>query len=109
MICVFGTVCLDRIRHVQRIPVPGAYVEVDSEVLALGGEAANTASHLARWGVHAELHGNSLAADAPGVLLESFLAERGLAYQTREVNVEATPVCDVYVTPDGERTMFGLG
>lgn len=109
MICVFGTVCLDRIRHVRAIPKPGAYVEVDTEILALGGEAANTASHLARWGASARLVGNALAGDMEGVLLVGYLAEHGLHYDTHAVAVESTPVCDVYVTPDGERTMFGLG
>ncbi len=109
MILVFGTVCLDRIRHVARIPAFGEYVEVDSEVLMLGGEAANTAANLARWGADLRLLGNSLAEDLEGVLLESLLVERGLGYPTRSVAVKSTPVCDVYVTPDGERTMFGLG
>lgn len=109
MICIFGTVCLDRIRQVSRIPLPGQYVDVESETLALGGEAANTASHLARWDVHAELVGNALAGDVDGVLLEGYLAEHGLRYETRSAPTDSTPVCDVYVTPDGERTMFGMG
>ncbi|MHB8637076.1 MAG: carbohydrate kinase family protein [Fimbriimonadaceae bacterium] len=109
MIVVFGTVCLDRIRQILRMPAAGEYVEVDSEALMLGGEAANTTSHLRRWGVSAELWGNAIAADAIGVRLEALLAERGMSQPQRAARTDATPVCDVYVTPDGERTMFGVG
>lgn len=49
MVVVFGTVCLDRILRVARLPGHGGYVEIDDEVLMLGGEAANTALALQTW------------------------------------------------------------
>jgi pfkB family carbohydrate kinase len=109
LIVVFGTVCLDRIRHVPHLPAPGAYVEIESEAVLLGGEAANTASHLRRWGAETTLAGNALASDADGLRLAEFLAQKDLYYEVHAVPCESSPSCDIYVTPDGERTMFGLG
>jgi len=109
-VLVFGTVCIDRIRNVPHLPPIGGYVEIASETVMLGGEAANTALALKTWGVEAELWGNSLGTGTDSQLLGKLLDEKGL-----EVHFEpsgestATPVCDIYVTPNGDRTMFGLG
>jgi sugar/nucleoside kinase (ribokinase family) len=110
LIVVFGTVCLDRIRRVPGLPRAGGYVEVESEVTLLGGEAANTALALTSWGEDVILAGNSLGSGADGQLLRGMLERSGL----RAVGLSAesrgdAPVCDIYITPDGERTMFGRG
>ena len=55
MIVVFGTVCLDRIMQVASLPPEGGYVEIERELLMLGGEAANTALALQTWGAQIEL------------------------------------------------------
>lgn len=111
MIVVFGTVCLDRVRRIPHLPAAGGYVEVESEVLLLGGEAANTANALRRWGAEVALCGNGVGQGIDGDLLTSYLSERGLVSQAagKLPSTQATPVCDVYVTPDGERTMIGRG
>ena len=75
----------------------------------LGGEAANTAAHLRRWGAKCTLLGNAACANADGILLAELLNQKGLYYNIHEVRVDETPRCDIYVTPDGERTMFGIG
>jgi sugar/nucleoside kinase (ribokinase family) len=111
VLVVFGTVCLDRIRRIPQLPKPGGYVEVDREVVLLGGEAANTANALAAWGEEVWLCGNDVGLGPDGELLRQKLAARGLQVHLvgdRSKNA-VTPVCDVYVNPDGERTMFGLG
>lgn len=109
MILVFGTICLDRVRLVPHLPEVGGYVEIESQQTLLGGEAANTALHLAKWGRVVELHGNPLGEGPPADHLERLLAEHGLSAEHLTRGGGATPETDVYVTPDGERTMFGLG
>ncbi|MCX7800475.1 MAG: hypothetical protein N2109_09060, partial [Fimbriimonadales bacterium] len=69
MVVVFGTVCLDRVRRVPALPEAGGYVEILEERLLLGGEAANTARHLAAWGVPVALAGNGLGGGGEGRLL----------------------------------------
>jgi sugar/nucleoside kinase (ribokinase family) len=91
------------------LPANGQYVEVESEAQVLGGEAANTAAHLRRWNAEAKLLGNCLSVNADGILLAELLSRKDLRYDLHEVSTEFTPACDIYVTPDGERTMFGLG
>ncbi len=110
MIFVFGTICLDRLLRVPALPSAGGYVEITDETVNLGGEAANTATALVSWGVDVVLAGNSLGSGVDGALLSSLLREKGLPMDLlSEQDDFTTPVCDIYVTPDGERTMFGKG
>ena len=110
MILVFGTVCLDRVRRVPNLPPPGGYVEADSQDLLLGGEAANTALALQAWNARPVLVSNPLGEDPMGEALRGMVHAKDL--DLRELEAPAAtqaPVCDVLVTPDGERTMFGTG
>lgn len=121
MIVVFGTVCIDRLRGVPELPAPGGYVEAQWEEVLLGGEAANTANALRAWGDSPTLVTHPLGDDLDGEILRSLVRARGLdpIELRRETAVSmiaepgaggaVTPVCDVYITPDGERTMFGKG
>lgn len=116
MILVYGTVCLDRVLRVPHIPPPGGYVSIESEHWRLGGEAANTAFALKTWGGEFKFYGNHIGhEDLPGepsreeTLLFELLAEKGLEPSGHPMRRLKPPVCDIYVTPDGERTMFGLG
>ncbi len=102
MIVVFGTVCLDRVRRLPHLPAPGGYVEVEDETSALGGEAANTARHLLAWGDAPVLASNPLDDDLRARVGDLDLRELGEP-------VSEAPMCDVLVTPDGERTMIGRG
>jgi sugar/nucleoside kinase (ribokinase family) len=109
LVLVFGTICLDRIRQVPFLPGPGGYVETLTEAALLGGEAANTAFALQTWGAKILLAGNSLGAGEEGELLERMLIKHSLSMQHLKRGAVEAPVCDIYVTPDGERTMFGKG
>ncbi len=110
-VCVYGTMCLDRIRRVQALPPPGGYVEVLEERWMPGGEALNTAIALATWHVRVALVPNALGQDALAEHLLNLLKD----YPTLDLRFvrlredTRTPTCDVYVTPDGHRTMFGVG
>lgn len=110
-ICLYGTVCLDRVSTVESLPPLGGYVDIDTQILSPGGEALNTAVALATWGVSVVIVGNALGQDASGDLLMNKLSNYP-SIETRFLRRLAsipTPTCDVYVTPDGERTMFGTG
>ena len=108
MITVFGTVCIDRIYRVPRLPDVGGYVEVESELTVLGGEAANTAAALKKWGADVKLIANPVGCDDDGKMLLALLDNAGLPSKGK-IWGNRTPVCDIFVTPDGERTMIGRG
>jgi len=110
-VCVYGTMCLDRIRKVDRLPPLGGYVEVMEERWTPGGEALNTAIALATWGVSVALVPNALGEDDMAEqLLQMLKAYPSLDLRFLHVREDVqTPTCDVYVTPDGHRTMFGSG
>lgn len=103
MILVFGTICLDRIRHVPQLPPPGGYVAVQDEEVRLGGEAANTAYALSEWGIPHTLIGNAVEPE-----VDRMLETLGLNRVPVGEASGTAPVCDIYVTPDGQRTMFGV-
>ncbi len=107
MICVYGTVCLDRVRRVDALPAKGGYAEIESETWMLGGEAANTAVALWAWGAEADLVGNPVGAGATADWLDQQVQEAGGRPLIHDEG--PSPFCDVYVTPDGDRTMFGYG
>ena len=111
MLVVYGTVCLDRIRRVERLPEKGGYAEITSELDLLGGEAANTALALAAWGADVLLFGNPIGTGVDADLLLGMLRASGVNQVefSTDRGHGGTPVCDIYVTPDGERTMFGRG
>lgn len=109
MVLVFGTVCIDRVRRVPLLPGAGGYAEVEDERFLLGGEAANTANALRTWGTEVTLVGNGIGDGEAGSRLRSLLNQHGLESLETGAPTSHTPVCDVYVTPDGDRTMFGLG
>ena len=109
-VVVFGTVCLDRVRRLPNLPAPGGYVEAIDEALALGGEAANTALALAAWGGSPILASNPLGDDADGQDLRHRVRAREVDLRELRTPLPTkAPVCDVFVTPDGERTMIGRG
>lgn len=109
VILVWGLICVDRVRRIPHLPPAGGYVEIEDESFLLGGEAANTANALAAWNRPLSLSGNSLGQGQLSELLRSELRQRGIALTHLNSPDGSTPVCDVYVTPDGDRTMFGQG
>jgi len=118
LILVFGTICIDRIRRVEQLPVPGGYVEIKDERLLLGGEAANSSNALKIWGDDIRLIGNQIGDSLEASLLRDLLSGKDLlpilvqnrSKAPRDTDASpSVPVCDIYVTPNGERTMFGKG
>lgn len=109
-VLVYGTVCLDVLWRVAALPPPGGYVDILEERREIGGEAANTAIALARWGVRVALVGNALGDDEEGRLLRTLFARDAPEIDLRFLTASAaafTPYCVCMSTPDGQRTMFG--
>jgi sugar/nucleoside kinase (ribokinase family) len=99
-VVVYGTVALDRLLlsgTTQWVELPG-------------GEALNTASQLAGWGVEVALVGTAIGTDAEGERLRKLIDTAGLsrAHITDDPSA-ATPVCEIRIGPDGERQMQGRG
>jgi sugar/nucleoside kinase (ribokinase family) len=91
------------------LPEAGEYVEVQDEKVLLGGEAANTANALTYWGDEIYLAGNPVGNSSEASLLADLIKAKGLNYFPMGSYKMETPVCEIYVTPDGDRTMFGRG
>lgn len=108
-IVVFGTVCLDRLHQVAKLPSPGGYVEIDETTLAVGGEAANTAYALQQWGAPVTLVSHSLGVGPDTDTFLSLMQSLPLPTPVAPKLDHALAICDLYVTPDGTRTMFGRG
>lgn len=108
MVLVFGTVCIDCIRRISSLPKKGGYCAVEDQTELLGGEAANTACYLTMWRQEVALAGNAIGGGFEGENLRMKLLEKGLDVHLLQ-RAGTTPVCDVYVTADGDRTMFGYG
>lgn len=109
MIVVFGTVCVDRMRKVPRLPQQGGYIGVVEETDHLGGEAANTTHALITWGAQVEAFTNGIGDGYRADRLASLLKSHGLPDSMARRSESPTPMCDIYLTPDGDRTMFGIG
>lgn len=109
MILVFGTICIDRPRRIKQYPRRGGYAEILNAQEVLGGEAANTANALMKWGASFRLAGNPIGESGDGKRLGELVRETGLPVKDLQVRDSITPICDIYVSDDGERTMFGVG
>ncbi len=110
-VVVYGTVCLDRFVAVGEDgePLPG---EASPQRLLPGGEAFNTATALAGWGVPVALTGTALGNDPEADPLRSLLDDAALGLPRTlvpDMPGAVTPVCTVRVFPDGERKMGGRG
>lgn len=109
MVLVYGTICLDRIHLIPSLPSPGGYVEITGQGEYLGGEAANTFCGLRRLGHSAQLAGNPVPDGPLGRRLAGLFADEGVEMKTEVNGQRDIPVCEIFVTPDGLRTMLGYG
>jgi sugar/nucleoside kinase (ribokinase family) len=108
---VYGTVCLDRFVAVDAPgnPLPGAAGEVRAMP---GGEAFNTATALAGWGLSVLLTGTAIGNDPESDRLRELLDTSPLGLPRTYIPDDpaaVTPVCTIRVFPDGERAMSGRG
>jgi ribokinase len=108
MIVSFGTLCLDRVHLVPHMPRYGGYVEATEVRPTLGGEAVNTALTLRALGVESRLQSNPIGRDEAGEAVLKLMEDHRLD-PPLIIDGYTTPVTDIFVTPDGERTMVGAG
>ncbi len=108
MIVSYGTLCLDRVHLVPNMPRYGGYVEATEVRPTLGGEAVNTALALRSLGVVSRLQSNPIGRDEAGDTVLKLMEDHRLD-PPLIVHGYMTPVTDIFVTPDGERTMVGAG
>ncbi|HLJ57852.1 MAG TPA: PfkB family carbohydrate kinase [Chthonomonadaceae bacterium] len=111
-VVVYGTVCLDLMWRVERLAAAGTYESILEERRTIGGEAANSAIALARWGLKVALVGTATGDDNNGRLLRALFAEHAPEIDLTGVEVapgEPTAYCVCIATPDGHRTMYGSG
>jgi len=109
-VIVYGLVCLDVIWRVPHLPPLGRAVRIQEERKVIGGEAANTAIALSRWGVRVALLGNALGDDDEGRLLRSLLARDAPGVDAHFLGTAPdtdTLVPVLVATPDGQKTIFG--
>jgi sugar/nucleoside kinase (ribokinase family) len=100
---VYGTVCLDR------FVLEG---DLNGPFDLPGGEAFNTATQLAGWGVRVALVGTALGDDPEGRRLRELLDTSPIGLPRTHVPDDpaaVTPLCEVRVAADGERVMRGRG
>lgn len=74
----------------------------------VGGEAMNTATALCKWGAKIQVSGNPLGQSEEANWIRNRAAELELPFQDIPESSVKLPICDIYVTSDGDRTMFGL-
>lgn len=106
-IVVYGTLVIDRVRRIERMPMPGEYAEYRDEEWYLGGEAANTAAALCRWRAQIHFISNSAGTGTEGDWLLSQLVRYGIPTEHVDPTPDYVPMCDIYVDARGERTLFG--
>jgi sugar/nucleoside kinase (ribokinase family) len=109
-VIVYGLVCLDTIWRVERLPMPGGYAQVLAERRTIGGEAANTAIALARWGVRVALVGYALGEDEEKRRLCELFAREApqIDFRFLATSPDAQTPCFLCIgTADGHRTIFG--
>ena len=108
IIC-YGTICQDRIMRIMHFPALGSSTWIQDDRLTVGGEAANSCMALNAWGMRTLLLGTVLGRDERAEWLLERLGELEHVDISRLIcsHQAQTPYCNIFATPDGERTMFG--
>eukprot|EP01132_Coremiostelium_polycephalum_P002058 gene2058-2538_t len=135
MIQVFGTVCEDRFNIVEHFPKKGGWTNILERYIHVGGEASNTFVCISKWvkeeedeadqqqqqqKIKVKLIGSPVKDDNAGQFILDYFKK--LQFNTDSIQlsipiieksdneiVKITPTCDVYICPEVERTMLGIG
>lgn len=105
-ILVAGNVGIDRVWLLDQKLRTGARIACHSRVLRLGGGAANTAAALVELG-HLPAVAARIAQDAAGCDIIAALRGAGLDVGGIECFAGETRLGDIFLDPDGERTLIG--
>jgi sugar/nucleoside kinase (ribokinase family) len=102
----YGTISMDNITRLDRLPNPRRDAVATVEYNEVGGEALQVAIALATWGLRVLLVGNVIGTDWKGQFIQRELA-RCQSIDTRYIQCRpdaVTPFSRILVTPDGERS-----
>jgi len=106
-VVVLGDINIDVLMPVPDYPQPGGETLSEQVIFSLGGSAANTATVLARLGVHPRMLAR-VGQDPWAEMSLDALKQAGVDVSCVQRDTQApTGVMFMPVTPDGERTMFG--
>lgn len=104
----YGSICADLHLWLPHWPTPGSGVHVLKSIWRAGGNALNEARALVGWQVRPLLYGDRLGYDPAGDLVATTLQTLDLAAHIERDPTVTTPVCHIFITPDGERTIIAL-
>lgn len=107
-ICVAGSLSLDRIWHIDQLLRPGARLRCLRQVIRVGGGAANTGAVLGALGHEVHIVA-TLCRDLGGDLLLDRARRAGLDCSSVERVDGVTRHADIFLQPDGERTLISSG
>jgi len=107
-IAVFGTVAVDVVLRVPRLPRQGDHLAAETLGWRLGGSSANLACGLAAAGHTVELIG-PVGTDGMADALVAELDGRGVGTHRLRRIPGPSPTALILLQPDGERTIIGLG
>ena len=106
----YGTIGMDRIIRVPRLPLANRTTHSSDESLHLGGKATNTASILAHWGVSVAVSGTTIGDDSMGdSIFEALKDHPGISteFMARKRDL-ASMFCYIFVAQNGERVIVGM-
>lgn len=109
---IYGTLALDLMWRMEKLPALGTYETILEERRMIGGEAANTAIALSKWGANIALLGTVCGHDEDAQFLKSRFAIDAPTLDISHLRFlpgVRTPFCVCVATPDGNRTMMGIG
>ena len=104
MIVVFGSIALDLVTNVSRIPEPGESLHCAGYALVPGSKGGNQALAAARSGARV-IHIASVGRDAHAALATDLLHNAGVDMTHVGISERATGLCVVTVAADGENTV----
>jgi ribokinase len=108
-VCVLGSINLDNVYRVARLPAPGETLVADGFERFAGGKGANQAVAAAAWGAATALIG-AVGRDEAGDRLISHLEGRGVDVSAVARLAEApTGQAQIWVSPMGENMIVVIG
>jgi len=105
MIVVFGSIALDLVTNVARIPRPGESLQCPEYALVPGSKGGNQAVAAARSGARV-VHIGSVGRDPYAELATAILRSEGVDLSNLKLSERATGLCLVTVAADGENTVI---
>jgi ribokinase len=108
-VCVLGSINLDNVCRVARIPVAGETILAEGLDRFVGGKGANQAAAAAAWGVRSALIG-AVGEDEAGAFMLAHLAAAGVDVSAvARVEGEASGQANICVSASGENMIVVVG